>query len=101
MSSLNRDNSTPHHRLNDFLLKIGGHIGYGVVPKFRGKGYANEILMQTLPIAKKLKIKKALLTCDDDNWGSIKVIEANGGKLENKVDAGPGKPLKRRYWIEI
>jgi len=89
------------HELNDFLHRIGGHIGYGVVPVFRKKGYARGMLAKTLPIAKEIGIKKALLTCDDDNIGSIKTIESCGGILENKVDAGQGKPEKRRYWIDL
>jgi predicted acetyltransferase len=89
------------HQLSDFLFKIGGHIGYGVVPSQRQKGYAKMMLQQALPIAKSLGIEKALVTCDDTNIGSAKVIEACGGILENKVDAGEGRPLKRRYWIDI
>jgi len=89
------------HHLNELLLKLGGHIGYGVLPKFRRNGYATEMLSQALLYAKDLGIKKALLTCDDDNFASIKVIEKNGGKLENKVDAGGARPLKRRYWIDL
>lgn len=89
------------HRLNDFLLKVGGHIGYGVLPPFRKNGYAKRMLSLSLPIAKELGIVKALVTCDDNNIGSIKTIEANGGKLENKVSVGTDKPLKRRYWIHL
>lgn len=73
------------HTLNDFLLKIGGHIGYGVLPPFRRKGYAKEMLRLSLPVAKELGIKRALVTCDETNLGSIKVIESNGGVLENTV----------------
>src|SRR5262245_21756364 len=90
------------HKLNDFLLRVGGHIGYVVVPEFRRRGYATAILRQSLEIARRnLGIARVLVTCDDDNLGSIKVIEKNGGVLENVV-AGPDldKP-KRRYWIEI
>lgn len=89
------------HSLNDFLLKIGGHIGYGVVPQFRRMGYAKKMLELALPIAKELGVTKVLLTCDDNNLGSIKTIEANGGQLENTVASGDGKPLKRRYWIDL
>lgn len=89
------------HTLNDFLLKIGGHIGYGVVPEFRRKGYAKAMLTLSLPIAKQLGIHKVLVTCDDDNIGSIKTIEACNGILENKIEVSEGKPLKRRYWISL
>jgi len=89
------------HTLNQFLERIGGHVGYVVVPEFRRRGYATRILSHALRNARdKLGIQRALLTCDDDNIGSIRTIEKNGGVLEDVI-TGPGfeKP-KRRYWIE-
>jgi predicted acetyltransferase len=90
------------HRLNTRLDRIGGHIGYAVVPEFRRKGYATEILRQSLQLARDLfGIRRALVTCDDDNVGSMRVIEKNGGVLENIV-SGPDLPKpKRRYWIVV
>lgn len=85
------------HRLNDNLLIQGGHIGYAVRPSERNKGYGTKILELALSEAKRLGIDKVLVTCDDDNIGSVKIIEKNGGVLENKVES-KGK-LKRRYWI--
>ena len=64
----------------------------------RNKGYGTKILELALDEAKKLGIEKALLTCEDDNINSAKVIEKNGGVLENKVTGD--RKLKRRYWIE-
>jgi predicted acetyltransferase len=90
------------HSLNDFLLRLGGHIGYVVVPEFRRRGYATAMLGLSLRFAREqLGIDRVLLTCDDDNVGSIRTIEKNGGVLENVI-TGPdlAKP-KRRYWIEI
>ena len=87
------------HVLNDFLQRIGGHIGFGVVPSQRRKGYAWEMLRQTIPIAANLGIKRILITCDDDNVGSYRVIEANGGVLENKIVEPNLAVAKRRYWI--
>ena len=81
---------------------VWGHIGYVVVPEFRRQGYATAILRQSLQIAHdKWGPHRILVTCDDDNIGSIRTIEKNGGILENVVD-GPdlGKPI-RRYWIEL
>ena len=73
---------TIRHELNDFLRVEGGHIGYCVLPGFRRRGYATEILRQALIVARSIGIDRVLVTCDDDNAASIAVIEANGGKLD-------------------
>jgi predicted acetyltransferase len=88
------------HTLNDFLRRAGGHIGYVVVPEFRRQGHATTILRLALGIAREgLGIGRVLLTCDDDNIGSIRVIEKNGGVLENVVSGPDLMKPKRRYWI--
>jgi predicted acetyltransferase len=89
------------HSLNAFLERVGGHIGYAVVPEFRRRGYATAILHLSLQIAGgKLGLSRVLLTCDDDNIGSIRTIENNGGILENIVTGSDLDKPKRRYWIE-
>jgi predicted acetyltransferase len=89
------------HELNDFLHRLGGHIGYVVVPEFRRRGYATEILRQSLDIARdRFGLTRVLLTCDDDNVGSIRTIEKNGGVLENVVSGADLPKPKRRYWID-
>lgn len=87
------------HTLNDFLFKVGGHIGYGVLPPFRQKGYAKAMLGQSLDYAKKIGIEKALLTCNTDNTASIKTIESCGGVFENSIESNGIKKL--RYWITV
>lgn len=81
------------HRLTDFLLEVGGHIGYDVRPTARRRGHATSMLRGALPWAHGLGIDPALVTCDDDNVGSIRVIEAAGGALEDV------RGRKRRYWV--
>jgi predicted acetyltransferase len=89
------------HRLNGLLERRGGHIGYVVVPEFRRQGYATTILRLSLAIAReKLGIHRILVTCDDDNIGSIRTIEKNGGILENIVNGPDLDKPTRRYWIE-
>ncbi len=87
------------HVLSESLLRVGGHIGYDIRPSKRHKGYGKKILELVLPQAKKLGIEKVLVTCDETNTGSKKIIEANGGMLENIVEVGPQMPRKLRYWI--
>lgn len=88
------------HRLTPYLRKIGGHIGYEITPKYRGKGYGKLILKLGLKKAKQLGIKNALLTVDATNFRSKRVIESNGGKYEGQSPQGKGKPKKMRYWIK-
>jgi predicted acetyltransferase len=88
------------HALTPYLERFGGHIGYVVVPEYRRRGYATAILRQSLQIARRtVGLTRVLVTCDDDNIGSIRVIEKNGGVLEDTVAGADGGTPKRRYWI--
>ena len=88
------------HYLNDALLKDGGHIGDGIRPSERRKGYATEMIRLALSECKKLGIDRVLMVCDKDNIGSAKSIVKNGGVLENEITDPEGK-IEQRYWIEI
>ncbi|TCC18166.1 GNAT family N-acetyltransferase [Kribbella speibonae] len=81
------------HDLTPALTEVGGHIGYCVRPSARRRGYATQMLTQSLPIAAALGIEPALVTCDLDNTGSRKVIEAAGGELEDERHG------KLRFWV--
>ncbi len=90
-----------HHELDDPLRVAGGHIGYDTVPSFRGRGVATEMLRQALPLARALGLTEVLLTCDDTNAASIRVIERNGGSLRETKVLDPNRPSKRYYWITL
>ena len=77
----------------------GGHIGDGIRPSERRKGYATKMISLALEECKKLGMDKVLLVCDKDNIGSVKSIINNGGVLENVV-LKEGK-LIQRYWIML
>ena len=81
------------HRLTPTLLEWGGHIGYDVRPSARRRGHATAMLAAARPVAARLGIDPALVTCDLDNTGSRKVIEANGGVLEDQ------RAGKLRFWV--
>jgi predicted acetyltransferase len=87
------------HELNEGLLVEGGHIGYAVLKQHRRRGYATEILRQSLVLARALGVEHVLVTCDDDNVGSATVIEQCGGRFDSISTADDGHAV-RRYWID-
>jgi len=88
------------HELNEFLARIGGHIGFGVRPSQRRRGYATEMLQQAIPLCAARGIAHALITCDVGNVASSTVIERCGGVLES-ITADPDQVIqKRRYWLK-
>jgi predicted acetyltransferase len=87
------------HRLNEFLLRAGGHIGYGVRPSARRRGVATSAVGAVLSEARARAIDRVLITCDDDNAASARTIERNDGVLEDVRDTELGRT--RRYWIDL
>ena len=86
------------HYLTEEMLVNGGHIGDGIRPSERRKGYATAMIGLALEEAKKLGIDRVLMCCDKENIGSAKSIMNNGGILENEVVVNG--VTEQRYWIE-
>ena len=82
------------------MLQYGGHIGDGIRPSERRKGYGTKIIELALVECKKLGINRVLIVCDKNNIGSRKAIINNGGVLENEAVREDGS-IDQRYWIEI
>ena len=89
------------HKLNDFLLRRGGNIGYAVAEPYRGKGYATELMKQGMQYCKSLGLSEILVTCDDANTPSWKIIEKFDARLENKIIDENENKLIRRYWVKL
>ncbi len=93
------------HYLNDNLYHYGGNIGYSIKPTERNKGYGTRQLALAIKKWQELKklgivnSDKILITCNETNIGSKKIILANGGKYENTIDNE--KTKIERYWIKI
>lgn len=89
------------HRLNDFLLNRGGHIGYSIRPRERNKGYATIMLKKALVKCRELELKRVLITCDKLNIASARVIQKNHGILENEIYSETFSECVQRYWIDL
>lgn len=87
------------HFLNEGLLFSGGHIGSGIRPSERGKGYGTAMTALALRECKKLGITRVLMCCDRNNLASARVIVKNGGVLENEV--WDEDHFEQRYWIKL
>ncbi|WP_421384843.1 GNAT family N-acetyltransferase [Bacillus salacetis] len=86
------------HSLTKNLLNAGGHIGYGIRPSARKKGYATQILALSLEKTKELGIEKVLVVCDKGNIGSAKTIIKNGGLPDKDFIEDDGNVINR-FWI--
>lgn len=86
------------HGLTPFLLTSGGHIGYGIRPSERRKGYATELLRLALEKTSELGIPRVLVVCDRSNEASAKTILNNGG-VEDAPHAEENGNVVRRFWI--
>ncbi|MBQ6494682.1 MAG: GNAT family N-acetyltransferase [Bacilli bacterium] len=87
--------------LNERLLRFGGHIGYGIRPTERRKGYNKINLYLGLIEAKKIGLDNVMLDCDVNNIGSDKTLKALGGKLERKEINPYDGVLTNVYWFNV
>ena len=85
----------------EIISKGGSHIGYGIRPTERRKGYNKINLYLGLLEEKKLGEKTVLLECTADNIGSNKTIIALGGDLEKSEIDEWDNLLTNYYWIDV
>lgn len=87
------------HYLNEKLRNGGGHIGDGIRPSERRKGFATEMIGLALIKCKEMGMVKVMMSCNSDNIASRKSIINNGGVLERIIEDEDG-PLEI-YWINL
>ncbi|MGF1648224.1 MAG: GNAT family N-acetyltransferase [Kineosporiaceae bacterium] len=87
------------HRLTDWLERYGGHIGYAVRPAYRRRGYAAQMLRQSLTVAARAGVSEALVICEDTNPVSAAVIERCGGRRVARTLAEDGTSVLRHYRV--
>jgi predicted acetyltransferase len=87
------------HKLTENLLNFGGHIGYGIRPSERKKGYANQLLKLSLEKAREIGINKVLVVCDESNIASKKTTINNGGLADKDYIEEDGNVINR-FWID-
>jgi len=89
------------YELNDWLIEAGGHIGYGIRPSVQRQGYGKMILKLSLEKCRDYGVDRALVTCNEGNIASAKIIEANGGVFEDLRKDPLLEGMLRRYWIDL
>lgn len=89
------------HELTAALRRYGGHVGYSIRPRARRQGHGTTALRLALRVCRDLGLGRILITCDEPNVASRRIIEANGGVLEDVIQL-EGRPSRTlRYWIRL
>ena len=92
------------HELTEALLRFGGNVGYWVRISAWKQGIGTELLRRALRyIRGNLPMDRVLITCNDDHFVSARIIEKNGGILQDRIENPNGERAKitRRYWIPV
>lgn len=89
------------HRLTESLRRRGGHVGYAVRPTARRRGHGTRALSLALPVCLDLGLARVLVTCDTTNHASRRIIEANGGRLQDVVQLDDRAVGTMRFWIDV
>lgn len=89
------------HRLNEYLAKYAGHIGYSVRPSERRKGYAKYMLKSALSVCRGMGLTRVMVCCFEENEASRRTILSAGGVYERtELEPNEQKNIEI-YWINI
>lgn len=87
-------------RIRHKTIPIHGNVGYDVPPRYRNKGYAKKLLKLSLPYAKGIGLNSLILTCEEGNAFSEKVIKSNKGVFLKNVSS-ENNVIYNQYIIEL
>ena len=82
------------------VLDFDGHIGSGIRPSERRKGYARQLLHMGIKACGKAGMTKVLVTCDAGNTASEALLRGAGGRFEDTRMEEDGN-LIHRFWFEV
>lgn len=87
--------------LNEEMLRFGGHIGYGIRPSERRKGYNKINLFLALKEARKAGLDRVMIDCAVSNIASDRTIQVLGGVLARcEKDPSDGE-MTNVYWVNV
>nr|WP_245335309.1 GNAT family N-acetyltransferase [Shewanella sp. WXL01] len=73
------------HGLNEALRHCGGHIGLGIRPSMRGKGYGKDLMKLSVDQLRAMGERQIHIHCYADNLASANTTKAIGGELDSQV----------------
>lgn len=90
-----------HHIDTPFFAENGGHIGYDVAPRYRGRGLGHLTLRVALSEAANLGLQRVLVLTTEKNVASRCIVVRQGGQLESISYSNFWGERLCRYWIEV
>lgn len=91
--------SNLRHFLNEKIRHCGGHIGLGIRPSYRGRGFSNILMALTIEQGRKRGIDELYIHCHKDNHASARMIMNNGGVLDTEIADGKPAKIVQRYLV--
>ncbi len=91
--------SNLRHHLNERIRVHGGHIGLGIRPSRRGRGFGHQLMALTILEARRMGIAPIHVHCLEGNAASARTIIGQGGVLESEVGLEGVAGVVQRYLI--
>ncbi len=87
------------YEMTETLLKMGGHVSFGIRPLMRNKGYAFIMLKLAFNILRPMGMPRVLITCIRGHKSCQGTMKKVAAKLENSYELD-GQVIDR-YWVNL